>query len=85
VEDLWGAGALVQSLRLGGWTEISPEAQAAEAAFAAVAGNLTAALSTCASGRELIEMGYADDVLTAAGLDQGRSVPILSSGAFSPG
>jgi 2-phosphosulfolactate phosphatase len=84
VEDLWGAGALVESLRAGGWSGISPEAQAAEAAFGSVADDLTAALSDCASGRELLELGYADDVLTAGELDQGRCVPSLQGDAFTP-
>jgi 2-phosphosulfolactate phosphatase len=84
VEDLWGAGALVESLRAGGWSGISPEAHAAEAAFASVADDLTAALSACASGRELLEIGYSDDVLTAGELDQGSCVPSLVGDAFTP-
>jgi 2-phosphosulfolactate phosphatase len=84
VEDLWGAGALIQSLRAGGWGHVSPEAHAAAAAFAPVADDLATALSTCASGRELLEIGYQDDVLAAGELDQGRCVPSLHAQAFHP-
>lgn len=40
VEDFWGAGALIESLRTAGWPNISPEAHTAAAAFLAVADDL---------------------------------------------
>jgi 2-phosphosulfolactate phosphatase len=82
VEDQWGAGALIAALVDGGLPDAAPEAQAAAAAFRAVAGDVGAALRACASGRELIDEGYADDVDTAAELDVSRSVPVLRDGAF---
>lgn len=86
VEDLWGAGALVDALltATAGWTDPSPEAQAAAAAFRTVAAadRLADALAGCASGRELVTLGFADDVRTAAELDASASVPILRGGAF---
>jgi 2-phosphosulfolactate phosphatase len=56
VEDLWGAGAVLERLsRAAPELPMSPEAQAAAAAFAAVEPNLLRSLMGCASGRELIE------------------------------
>ena len=82
VEDLWGAGALVDVLIAGGWRDVAPEAVAAAAAFRAVQGDVGAALRACASGRELIDAGYPDDVEIAAELDRSASVPVLRDGAF---
>jgi 2-phosphosulfolactate phosphatase len=79
VEDLWGAGALVALLRAGGWPDVAPEATAAAAS---VPDDLGPALRACASGRELIDAGYPDDVDTAAELDASGSVPVLRDGAF---
>ena len=84
VEDLWGAGALIDSLCTAGWPDISPEAHAAAGAFRAVADDLEPSLSRCASGQELIDIGYADDVHTAAERDNSRSVPMLRGNAFTP-
>ncbi len=84
VEDQWGAGGLAAALIQEGWTDVSPEARAAAAAFTAVADDVGAALHACASGRELSDMGYADDVDTAAQLDQSDTVPALAGGVFVP-
>lgn len=84
VEDLWGAGALIGLLIDGGWPSVSPEARTAAAGFAEVAGELATALRDCASGRELIDAGWADDVEIAAELDVGRAVPVLRDGVFVP-
>lgn len=82
VEDLWGAGALIDALAPG-WDRASPEAQLAQAAYrAAVHGGMNQALADCASGRELIEGGFADDVRIAGELDESRSVPLLRDQAF---
>ena len=50
--------------------------------FCAVAENLARGLNNCASGRELISIGYVDDVETAAQLDSSSVVPVLHHGAF---
>lgn len=84
VEDQWGAGSLTEPLCAAGWSSISPEAHAAAAAYRAVAGDIPAALQDCASGRELIELGFSDDLRTAAQLDSSRAVPLLQNGAFIP-
>lgn len=78
VEDLWGAGALVDLLRL----DAAPEAVAAAAAFRAVQDDVRGALRACASGCELIEAGHPADVDVAAELDASASVPVLRDGAF---
>jgi 2-phosphosulfolactate phosphatase len=83
VEDLWGAGALVALLLDGGWPDAGPEARAAAAAFTAL-GDVAAALRACASGRELADAGYPDDVAVAAELDASRAVPLLRDGAYRP-
>ena len=46
--------------------------------------DISTAPSQCASGRELIEIGFADDVRTAAQLDSGGAIPLLRDGAFIP-
>lgn len=81
-EDLWGAGAV-----LGGLDPdlLSPEAQLAADAYAAVADRLPEALAACASGRELVAAGFADDVVAAARLDVTGVVPRLVDGAFVTG
>ena len=66
----------------GGWRDVAPEAAAAAAAFRAVQDDVGAALRACASGRELIDAGYPDDVEIAAELDRSASVPVLRDGAF---
>ncbi len=81
-EDQWGAGALVASLRAGGWPDASPEARVAQATFEALGGDVERELGRCAGGRELILMGYDDDVRIAAELDRSRSVPLLREDAF---
>lgn len=83
-EDLWGAGAALAALVDLGveGLELSPEATLAEHAFRAVAPTVTAALHDCASGRELVDRGFADDVAMAADLDSSAVVPVLRSGEF---
>jgi 2-phosphosulfolactate phosphatase len=81
-EDLWGAGALIASLHAAGWTDLSPEAHAAAATYSAIP-NISNALADCASGRELIGIGHADDVHTAAQLDTSHAIPALRNGAFT--
>lgn len=82
VEDLWGAGAVVSGLQRAGWTRPSPEAATAAAAFGAVREDLPARLRECASGAELIALGFPDDVTIAAELDTSRAVPLLGETGF---
>jgi 2-phosphosulfolactate phosphatase len=82
VEDQWGAGALVGLLVDGGWPDVAPEARAAAASLPDL--DIGAALRACASERELVDAGHADDVATAAELDASPHVPVLRDGAFVP-
>lgn len=78
LEDLIGAGAIVHALP----GSKSPEALAAEAVFLAARDHLLDKLTACASGRELVERGYADDVRLASQLNSSSCVPRLVDGAF---
>ncbi|WP_068166174.1 2-phosphosulfolactate phosphatase [Rhodococcus phenolicus] len=80
VEDLWGAGAVIAGLPAPG--PLSPEAQVAADAWTAVQARMIDALRDCASGRELIEAGYADDVAVAAEVGQSTCVPVLRDQRF---
>jgi 2-phosphosulfolactate phosphatase len=87
-EDLWGAGSvaavLVEQLdHQAGPLLLSPEARIAVDAWTGVRDRLTEALTACASGRELVEQGYSDDVAIAAELDASTVVPVLTNGAFA--
>lgn len=79
VEDLLGAGAILTALAP---AAPSPEARAAMAAFQAAQPHLRAQLLACASGRELIQKGFTQDVEIAAEHDASRTVPVLREGAF---
>lgn len=81
-EDLWGAGAVLSTLRARGSASFSPEADVARHAYLGVADDLPVQLRACASGRELIDHGYAIDVEVAGEIGQSRSVPILREGRF---
>jgi 2-phosphosulfolactate phosphatase len=78
LEDLLGAGAIIAALS----GERSPEAQAAAMTFESTR-DLAGTLLKCASGVELCERGFVDDVVMAARLDvDGRSA-VLEGGVFS--
>ena len=83
VEDLWGAGAVLAALVDLGVEGLSPEARVAEAAYRAIEHDVAAAVTECASGRELVDGGFEDDVAIARELDVADRVPVLSAGAFT--
>lgn len=85
VEDLWGAGAFLAALQRHGFDALSPEAQAAAAAFEYVSGDITKQLHASASGRELTAYGYRRDVEVAAESDRSETVPLLVDHSFRPG
>jgi 2-phosphosulfolactate phosphatase len=94
LEDLLGAGAILAALQGPGGFQapatlegpgpggFSPEAEAARACFEATA-DVAAAVSGCASGRELIEGGFGEDVAIAAEIGACLVVPVLTDGAFT--
>ncbi|WP_031004646.1 2-phosphosulfolactate phosphatase [Streptomyces sp. NRRL F-5727] len=82
LEDHLGAGAVLDALRaLAPGLPLTPEATAAATLWAATE-DPVAALHGCASGRELYEYGYPQDVEVAAELDASTAVPVLVDGAF---
>lgn len=83
VEDWLGAGAILAALHVP-WpaARLSPEASAAVAAFTAAKATISQGIYECASGRELREQGYAEDVTIAAVLDASTVAALLIEGAF---
>lgn len=83
VEDLWGAGAVVAALIAAGWSgSVSPEARMAADAWVAVSGSYEERLRECASGRELVALGFPHDVAIASELDDSDTVPVLEDRVF---
>jgi 2-phosphosulfolactate phosphatase len=77
-EDWVGAGAVV--VRLAGHDpsiRVAPEAAAAAAAF-----EVLRPLRECASGVELVEKGFAEDVAMAEEVDASMVVPVLRDGRY---
>lgn len=80
LEDLVGAGAIVDGLRR---RRRSPEAGAAAQAYLwARRRGLRRTLTEAVSGREQAGRGYGEEIDWAAALNVSREVPVLSGGAF---
>lgn len=84
IEDLWGAGAVLAALEDHDWPGLSPEAAMAADAYRLIAGREESHLMASASGRELAEGGFAEDVAIAAEIGMGTTVPLLSDRGFIP-
>ena len=82
IEDLWGAGAVLAALEDHNWPGLSPEAAMAADAYRLIAGREGSHLMVSASGLELVEAGYAEDVAVAAEVGASRTVPLLSDRGF---
>ena len=80
LEDWLGAGAILRHLP----GRASPEARAAASAYEQHRAALRDTIAACASGRELIERGFAEDVAIATAADVSETVPVLVDGAFHP-
>lgn len=78
VEDLWGAGAVLDAL---GSADLGVEGSMAVAAFRSA--RLPDDLAACSSGRELMVRGFGADVDIAAEVDSSDVVPVLRGGVFS--
>jgi len=78
LEDLLGGGAVLS--KLGG--NLSPEAAWAAAAWRDAKDTIASAILTSASGRELVERGFRDDVVYASAYGVSDVVPVLVDGAF---
>lgn len=83
VEDLLGAGAVIDALSTLGVDHTSPEAAAACEAFRGLRGAVRHLLTASGSGQDLIERGLRDQVLAASEVDASASVPALRSGVFT--
>jgi len=77
-EDLLGAGAIIQHLA----GSLSPEALLAVDAWRGSKDGLLWRFENCASGKELISMGYRMDIAVCAEVDADDCVPMLRDGAF---
>ncbi|ATL25162.1 2-phosphosulfolactate phosphatase [Streptomyces formicae] len=84
LEDLIGSGAIVTALREHVGDVLSLEAAVAASAFHTTR-DVAAAVADSASGRELVEGGFAQDVVIATELDASSTVPVLTEGAFRDG
>lgn len=83
LEDLWGAGAVLDALdTLTSSPLASPEAEHAAGSYRLVRDHLADALQRCSSGQELAVMGFKDDVVAAAQLDTDDVVPLLTADGF---
>lgn len=80
IEDLWGAGAVIEGLPD---DSLSPEARAARDAWRAVS-DVGRSLRDCSSGRELIALGFGEDVAIAAEVGSSSRVPLLDGDRFRP-
>lgn len=78
LEDLLGAGAIIHHLP----GTRSPEAEHAEHTYLRCEGEVLDHLQRCSSGRELIEQGFADDVLIAGQLNASECAPLLTGAAY---
>ncbi|EQD66660.1 lipoprotein, partial [mine drainage metagenome] len=79
LEDLLGAGAVIDRLSDLG---LSPDAAATAAAFRSLMDSIPAALRDTASGQELLERGFPEDVVRAGELGASACVPSLASGGW---
>ena len=82
VEDLWGAGAVINALLQAGVGPASPEAAAAAAAYRELGPTVGTALAACASGQELIGDGYGNEIAVAARENVSTRVPVLVGESF---
>lgn len=81
IEDLAGAGAVIQALR----GSRSPEAETAQAVFERYRDDLYSLLHDCSSGKELAGKGREADIGLAAKLNCSETVPRLQNSAYQGG
>ena len=78
IEDLLGAGAILNALT----GNLSPEARIARSAFEAARPDLSDVVRHSVSGRELVDLGFPQDVEMALDLNASGCAPVLVEGAF---
>lgn len=78
IEDLIGAGAILDALDLA----LSPEAKVAREAWRSARPALADTIRQSISGRELIDAGFAEDVELAIACDASSTAPQLRDGVY---
>ena len=78
LEDLAGAGAIIQYLR----GTLSPESRAAVAVFESASSNLPEQIKSCGSGKEKVARGEERDIILASELNASDCVPVMIDGAY---
>lgn len=78
IEDIAGAGAIISELR----GSKSPEAMTAESIWFVMRGTVKKSLRDCASGRELAEKGFDQDVDITTEVNSSVVVPVLATRGF---
>ncbi|GAA1929905.1 hypothetical protein GCM10009775_22460 [Microbacterium aoyamense] len=82
VEDLFGAGAVVDALSSLGIDHTSPEAAAACESFRGLRPAVRHLLTASGSGQELLDRDRRDEVLNASEVDAASVAPVLRDGVF---
>lgn len=82
VEDLLGAGAVIDALADLGIDHCSPEAAAASAAFTGLRKATVHLIGASATARDLTAAGRRDDVDLAVAVDSSSTVPVLGEFGF---
>lgn len=82
VEDLLGAGAVIDAIGALGLDHTSPEAAATCEAFRGLERATRHLLTSSGSGQELLARDLRDETLAAAEVDAAASVPVLRDGVF---
>ena len=83
VENLLGAGAVIDALATLGTDHSSPEAAVACEGFAGLRRAVGHLISASGSGRDLVERGLAEHVATASVLNDSQFVPVVSAHGIS--
>lgn len=78
IEDLLGAGAVLDALDL----PLSAEARVARDAYRAAGPDLAALIEASTSGRELVERGFPQDVACAVAVGASATAPLLRDGEY---
>ena len=82
VEDLFGAGAVIEALGLRGIDFTSPEAAAAAAAYEGLRNGVGHLLSASATAQQLAQAGATQHVQAAREVDVSSVVPVLDGAVF---
>lgn len=82
LEDLLGAGAIIDALAEVGIDYCSPEAAAAAAAYTGLRNAIGHLVGASGSGRELADAGFRADVDLAIDIDASDTVPVLREFGF---